>query len=541
MPATLPKVKGTIQLRGLYQARLRVPQEIRDQWDGKSVFQKSLKTSDPRVAEKEVRALKTIMDAQVEKAKADQGIKALARNLPWDQRTLFESSGGLDGLAKDFHTGKIRVSLLSASEVDRPPEFDVEDGPNGAPQKIHVGADDVDEEELAADRAADKAKAEEVKAQTNARGRVLRTLGQDVQLIGDVFSLRDVVEKWAPTVDPQTANAARYYIRRFTELHGEVPLTDLNRAHLRDFLEQIKGLPKVHSAKVRDGVRVIDLTLREATEWTRHNQQETISDRTRDKYLSILKRLMRFSVEQGYRSDDPWASYKFPKEKQKHSARKRDERRSFTKEEVRAILDYVSESHEPQFGDSTIDFWAPWIGAYHGARIQEICQLRLCDFEEFDGIWSMHITDEGEDMRAKSASSVRWVPVHPKLIEAGLRSHVERRREGCAVQDLAFEQWGRLKRKMEPLSQDSRGRVSGAYGKRFGRMLRAKLEITDPRAVFHSFRHRLQDAADNVGIPDSHRRYLTGRSNRDTTEAGYGEGAAMRFLYGSLCRIDPLA
>lgn len=73
MVGKLPGVEGTIQLRGRYHAKLRVPQEIRGFWDGKEIYQKSLKTSDPKTAEKEIRALKAIMDAQVESAEADPG------------------------------------------------------------------------------------------------------------------------------------------------------------------------------------------------------------------------------------------------------------------------------------------------------------------------------------------------------------------------------------------------------------------------------------------------------------------------------------
>ena len=219
-----------------------------------------------------------------------------------------------------------------------------------------------------------------------------------------------------------------------------------------------------------------------------------------------MKGFMGFAVAQGYRQDDPWTAFKLPKSKSKHSAQKKESRRPFTAEEVHQILDYVSGSNAPRYGKTTIDYWGPWIAAHHGTRIQEVCQLRLCDFAERDGVWSMHITDEGEGMRAKSSSSVRWVPVHPRLIDQGLKAHVEAMRKGRAADAGAFEEWE--KKHLRSLQGDNRGRVSGNYGKRFGRLLREKLKIDDKRAVFHSFRHRLQDAADSVGIPDAHRRDL---------------------------------
>lgn len=239
MTAKLQKVEWTIQRHGKYHAKLRVPHAIRQHYQGKEFFQKSLKTSDPKTAEREVRALKAIMDAQVEASKADQGVKALARNLPADQRALLDRAGGLDGLTKQFDAGKVRLAFMHGSGVERTPEFDWEEGPNGAPQKVYLGPSDVDEEEIAVERASHAAATDVVRAQANARGRVLRQLGQDVQLIGDVFSLRDVWEKWSPSVDKQTADAVAYYVRRFNELHGEVALTELSLAHLREFIDAI--------------------------------------------------------------------------------------------------------------------------------------------------------------------------------------------------------------------------------------------------------------------------------------------------------------
>nr|WP_246531662.1 site-specific integrase [Pseudohalocynthiibacter aestuariivivens] len=245
---------------------------------------------------------------------------------------------------------------------------------------------------------------------------------------------------------------------------------------------------------------------------------------------------MSHAVTQGYLDVNRWAVYKFKKAKTKHSAK--STRRPFTTEELDRILNAVRSSNQPQFGSETIDRWAPWIASHHGLRIQEVCQLRICDFQEREGIWCMQITDEGEGQRTKNKASVRWVPVHPKLIVEGLRQQVAERKAAKNPESFVFQYWMRYKKRLGELQFDGRGRVSGAYGKRFASQM-DRLELQDPSIVFHSFRHRLQDAADTVGIPDSHRRYLTGRANKDATEDGYGEGASMKSLLKSLARIDP--
>ncbi len=524
----MKKVADTIQLRGRYHVKIAIPESIRGHWAGKDVYQKSTKSADPVAAAREARRIRAIMDAQLEQAKAEEGWRALARHLPPDQKALLENAGGLSGLLKEYERDKKALALIEAGKPADAGEFDIEDGPDGSPRKVVIDQF-ADPEELQIQQAEHSAASAAIRAQTNARGRVLRQIGQDVDLVGDVFSLRDLVEDWAPSVDAHTAENGRTYVRRFTELHGEIGLQDIGGAHLREFTDALKGLPKVQSGKRRD------MTIQRLIADAKKTGADTIGYATQKKYFDMLKGLMSHAVGRRFVEADPWAGMKLVKPKVKHSAEKA--RRAFTGEEVGKILEFVKGSNADQYGNTTVDRWAPWIAAYHGLRLQEACQLRTNDFEEIGGVWSMKITDEGEDQKTKNAASVRWVPVHPALIDAGLLGVVEAR----PADAFAFNQFGRYAKKLEEMTPDTRGRVSADYGKRFSYLLRTKLDIKDPKAVFHSFRHRFQDACDNANISDAHRRYLTGRANRDAVEGGYGDGAGMQYLFDSLKQVDPLA
>lgn len=65
--------------------------------------------------------------------------------------------------------------------------------------------------------------------------------------------------------------------------------------------------------------------------------------------------------------------------------------------------------------------WAPWICAYSGARIQEVCWLRREDVRREDGIWVMEfpVTKDG---------FARTVPIHDALLDEGLADF----RNACA-------------------------------------------------------------------------------------------------------------
>ena len=263
----LPKVEGTIQLRGKYHAKIRVPDAIQKHWDKRAVYQKSLKTSDPKTAEREVRRIRSMMDAQLEAAQAEESLTALKKHLPPDQRALLEKAGSIESLAKAFERGRDALAFMAAGRPEPLPELDYDYDGSSPPQAVVV-APFQDSEELEIERAAHDAAAAKIKAQANARGRVLRAAGQDIDLIDDVYSLRDVVEKWAPTVDPQTAETGRLAVRRFTELNGEVAVDALTRAHLRDYIEALRGLPKYSSGKV-GGVFVRELPISDAVQWQR--------------------------------------------------------------------------------------------------------------------------------------------------------------------------------------------------------------------------------------------------------------------------------
>src|SRR5690349_12926065 len=81
-----------------------------------------------------------------------------------------------------------------------------------------------------------------------------------------------------------------------------------------------------------------------------------------------------------------------------------------------------------QAGDHRIKdhrFWAPLIGLFSGARLNEIGQLRKGDVERVAEIWCFRITDEGEDERSvKTSAGKRVVPMHQELIQLGLLDYL---------------------------------------------------------------------------------------------------------------------
>ncbi|MCK0101828.1 hypothetical protein [Pseudohalocynthiibacter sp. F2068] len=127
------KVKDTIQKKNRkggfagYFSNIRVYKEVLHLYGGKEMHRVSLKTKDPKDAERKIRALRTIMDAQMAKARSEAEWKRLAEVLPSDQRKLLEDAGGVDELAKKFEAGKVALQFMKAA-TPQEESFDVEGG-----------------------------------------------------------------------------------------------------------------------------------------------------------------------------------------------------------------------------------------------------------------------------------------------------------------------------------------------------------------------------------------------------------------------------
>ena len=85
------------------------------------------------------------------------------------------------------------------------------------------------------------------------------------------------------------------------------------------------------------------------------------------------------------------------------------------------------------------------------------------------------------------------IPIHPILIRVGFIEFVKWRHKGRATQ---------LFRELRP---DKHGFWSSAITKRINRIIREKLDITNPRYTAYSLRHSFIDACKSAGITEETR------------------------------------
>ncbi len=516
------RIEGTKQRDGFYHLNLRIPAEAVSAFGGKSHLRRSLRTADPAEALRQVTLEKARIIEAVQRARQRDTLSDAVEALPPDQRQLYDEAGGLEGLLRQYAAhDKARAFMTAGGAVigsdTQVAGVKVQDG------RVYLLPQVSSSGERTIAEAGHKAELTALDRIKESEAKTLRALGEDVPTSTGLRELLRAYVKAKGTGD-QTAEAMGGVVGRFIELHGDVAVEDLTITHLREYVAAIEGLPAVTSSNKLRGQKLLDLLTVGRAEGLR-----SITDVTRARHVSMLKALTAFAPGQGYLLSDPWAAYKFIAAKKKHSAKK--SRAPFTGDQVALVLQEAA--RQPV---ATIDHWAPLLAAYQGARKEEIGQLTGADVFEEGGVWVMRITDEGDGQKVKNAASFRTIPLHKEVLRAGFHDFAASRPKG----EFLFREAARWGGKLHPMRADARGRLTEPFGKRFSRRLREGLGITDRRLTFHSFRHAWEDAAEDVDMPQTHRRELAGRSKAGDSQAGYGNGPRLEALRISLNKLDPL-
>jgi len=231
----------------------------------------------------------------------------------------------------------------------------------------------------------------------------------------------------------------------------------------------------------------------------------------RDAKLAPVRAILQWAVDNRRLKENPAARVSMDV---KSKAAERI--RSFTDQEAALVLKAALAEADPVLR------WVPWLCAYSGARVSEVCQLRAQDVVQVDGIWCLRFDPEAGPL--KTASSERAVPLHLAVLDSGF---------------LAFALGipsGPLFPKLKP---DVFGKRGGNGTKVLGRWVRG-LGLTDERlAPNHSWRHRLKTLGRRHGLAPDLVDAITGHGRRTVADS-YGE-YEMSALYRELMKIPVLS
>jgi integrase len=443
---------------GIWYFKLRVPSALIP-IIGKEFWEGSLKTRDDRLARdrafEKMREARRHEDAALLKLNRDTTLG----DMPLQAQRIVEDAGGVDGLAKEVAAYAKGADLMRATLgalTERMVDF--EDGifyelevPRAERQQAEI--------EEAASKGA-RAKIEEI---IRAHSRILVRLGVEVEEARKIEKLStpglpEVLDHYAKetAMSDTTRRQYNYAVRRFTELHGDLPMGDFKLNHLRDFSDKILAVP-ISTKRMIQGLPIL-----EAIDEAKRLGLRTTSHATRQKHVYFLKALSTYAVQVGFAAEDRFRLFKLRKQKRKISESDDERRPSFDVDDVTLILDETK-----RFKSPSISYWGPRFALYQGTRLEETCQLRPGNVYKRNDVLCVEITDRGEGQTLKNRPSLRTIPVHKALLDLGFEE-ISKSRKG---QKLLFSE----------IKLDSDGRHGGNYSKRFADLL-AKIGVRVPFA-----------------------------------------------------------
>ena len=245
---------------------------------------------------------------------------------------------------------------------------------------------------------------------------------------------------------------------------------------------------------------------------------DTMAVNTVNKHLTRVSALFAWAKRHGYVRENYFQGLALKKKKRPH-----EERAAFTPEDLTAL--FGTDQYRGHRFLHPHYYWLPLLGLYTGARLEELCQLRLEDIHEVDGVWVFDINDSGEK-KLKTPASLRLIPIHPKLIALGLLHYVEKLRN-------------RHETRLFPQLTRGRDGYSQAASRWFSRYREPLgLHNQTPRKDFHSFRHTFANTLKQEGVDEGQVAALIGHSKGGITFERYGKPYVPAFLVDVITRLD---
>ena len=299
-------------------------------------------------------------------------------------------------------------------------------------------------------------------------------------------------------------------LRDLFELMGDMPVDAFDARQARLLKERLCRCPQYFGLRPEFKGKTLKQVVESGSTY------KTITAVTVNNRLRKLSAFLNWCKSNSYITDNPLAGLKMM------TGASKEARLSFDTGDLRTLLDLIVLQAEAQ--KHPWRYWLPLLGRCTGARLEELCQLRVHDFIEQQGIQCLRIDDSHEGQNLKNASSRRLLPIHPALIELGLLRHVEKARNSGV---------DRLFPDLEPV----RGKLGHAPSKWFGRY-KTKRGITDPKKTFHSFRHTLIDDLRDAGVQDSLIKRIAGHEDGAVTFSIYGSRSPLRAMVDALRQVE---
>ena len=248
---------------------------------------------------------------------------------------------------------------------------------------------------------------------------------EDQKSLKDAFEIFETntkrADKWSPDTQRLVTGVKKLLFLYFNE---DTPVYRITRDNLLEFRDLLYKIPTKLAQKSRYKDKSLSQILKLG------EKDDKLSEPTIQKYMIRVIQFFNYCFDSGYigKSITAKMNVKIDVDPSERAVLPYDV------SEARKIFDIVTNIKQSgKSPSSRIEaselYYVTMIAAYSGMRIKEITQLHKEDIVLKDGIYCFNI-NTNDSKTTKTKNSIRFVPIHSKLIDLGLLEYVNSKKSG---------------------------------------------------------------------------------------------------------------